>query len=103
MFLNAMGRYHEALQISLNAFKRDKNIPDTWLSLATSYFYSNEPDKAEEIINTAASLFSTDDVFWFYLKIKVYLEKYKDVVIFFENADSSLKPSLAPTILAYMA
>lgn len=102
-FLNAVGRHSEALQNSLNAFKTDKNISETWYFLAADYYFNNQPDKAEQTITTASSLFSTTDVFTWYIKIKVWMGKYDDATAYFEKLDFTINPTVNPSVLAYIA
>lgn len=101
-YLNATGKHQEALQITLDALKKDKNHIDNWKFIALNYFYNNDFEKADNMITTASSLFSKENMLWYYLKIKIYLGKFNDAIIFFEKIDTSIKESFYPTKLAYI-
>jgi TolB-like protein/lipoprotein NlpI len=102
-YLDAVGRHKEALENSLSAFNKDKNISETWYMLAYDYYYNNKPDEADKTITTASYLFPSSDVFKAFYFIKVRLGRYRDAITFFEKSDSSLNSSLPPAILSYIA
>jgi len=76
-FLHASGKFHEALDFCLRNRDHDKNNYGNWIDLAFSYYYTNQPDKALIILDSASLLFKSPDMVFFRAWLFCYLGKYQ--------------------------
>jgi tetratricopeptide (TPR) repeat protein len=59
-YLLAVGKPHEAFKLVQNAFNLNINSSDLWRSMALTYCYDSQPEKALETIETARKRYPDD-------------------------------------------
>ncbi|MFC2124700.1 adenylate/guanylate cyclase domain-containing protein [Bacteroidota bacterium] len=107
-FLNASGRFQEALELT------EKTIKDallsyefTDLSIGLSYFFSGHAEKAIQFYETAMQLNPTDVMTLYYVvRIAIYTGKYEEIIdgfMKYHELPSENKRPLPPVLLGSMA
>jgi adenylate cyclase len=79
-FLIADSRSSEALDFALKEFNRNKRDVINWTSLAFSYYYTGQPDKALAILDSASLIFKDPNVFNMKARVFIHLGKYQQVI-----------------------
>ena len=85
-YLIASGKFHEAHVFTENAFNQNPKSSGDFLTMALTYYYDNQPEKALETIETAAQVFQdTANITIVSIKLWDYLAKYDKTIALFER------------------
>ena len=100
-YLTGSGRSDEALEVARKVFQDDGKSSINWCVLAKAYYYNNQPDKALETVETAATLFPGNDLVRRNLiEIRTFEAKYESAVQSYEMDTMFFKDIAAPIVLA---
>lgn len=102
-FLQASGKFQEALDFSLKNLAHDKKDPDKWSPVALCYIFLDQPGKGLAVLDSASALLK-HSFFWEKAWLSLYLGNYRQVIENlnkrFENDPEGLK---VPRIQAWLA
>jgi TolB-like protein len=79
-FLNASGRSFEALDFALKNRDHDQKDITNWTSLAMTYYYMNQTEKAEIILDSARLLLKDPVLFGYKAWVLIHLGKYEPAI-----------------------
>ena len=102
-YLMAIGRSHDALEVSKSALQDDGKSSSRWSVLAGAYYYNNQLNKAMETIETAANLFEGNvEVMRNFIQLKTYGGEYAEVIREYEK-DTTFQSIATPIVLSPVA
>ncbi len=103
-FLMASGRFNELLESSIQNLKIDRTSRTSWSSLADSYFYLGQTDKAIETMREANELMPENEgMLLSFIGHKVWIEHYEEAEVYLNKLLSSYPNSKYPRILCLTA
>jgi len=103
-YLLASGKYHEAFTLTKDAFDLSDNSRDNQTQMALTYYYTDQPEKALETIETARKLYP-DDFYILTMAIRLYNYegKFKNTATAFEKSTIDKNPDdLIPLYLGHL-
>lgn len=98
-YLLAMGKFDQAFAYSKKAYDNNKISELNWIEMALAYYFNNENEIAYDKIEEALRLFPADNLVIFnFIRLSVYLEKYKMALQEFEKLNGDADPGKLPSI-----
>jgi TolB-like protein/class 3 adenylate cyclase len=79
-FLDASGRFTEALDFSLKRFELDKTKLDYLDDASTDYYYLNQPNKAQAALDTLWSTGKYEGIYYSQALLSLWLDKYQQAL-----------------------
>ncbi len=79
-FLNASGRFQEAVEVSNRMLREDASVSDSWSTTGLSFFFDGNPEKAVRHYEEALQLFPISSIISDAARTFVYTGRYQRVL-----------------------